>query len=236
MRVATALALLLVGAAGQARANPPPNPPANPPPNPVERYNLACTRALAGDRDGAFAALDQAFASGFASLPIIEKDADLASLHGDPRWKALLQRVDASNHSCRAVPEARQLDFWVGEWDVHDPAGHLVGSSSIQLVVNDCVVLENWSGTLGGNGKSFNFWDAPHRRWQQTWVDNHGGVLQYTGGLVGGSMRYTADGKRLTFAPLPGGKVRQLAETTADGGKSWSTSYDFTYSRRAPTK
>ena len=40
------------------------------------------------------------------------------------------------------------------------------------------------------------------------------------------------DGKRLTFSPLAGGRVRQLAETTSDGGKSWVVQYDLTYSRR----
>jgi hypothetical protein len=231
---ALSIVALLAGAAGAARANGPHAATETvAPTNPVEMYNLACKKALAGDRDGAFAWLDKAVASGFGALPTIEADTDLTSLHGDARWKALLGKVKAANEPCRALPEARQLDFWVGEWDVRDPAGHLVGRSSIQLIVNDCVVLENWTGSLGGTGKSMNFWDKAHRRWQQTWVDNRGNVLQYTGTLVGDSLRYAAEGNRLTFSPLPGHKVRQLAEQSADGGKSWTTSYDFTYSPHA---
>jgi len=215
---------LVVVAAAPARA-------ATEPTDPVGRYNLACKRALDGDRDGAFAMLDKAIAVGFGSVDTLEKDPDLTSLRGDARWTGVVTRTRANANPCKALPEARQLDFWVGEWDVRDPKGHLVGRSSIQLILNDCVVLENWTGTLGGSGKSMNFWDKGKRRWQQTWIDDRGGVQQYTGQLAGGSMKYAGEGRRLTFSPLDGGRVRQLAETTSDGGKTWSVSYDFTYSK-----
>ena len=183
------------------------------PADPIGRYNLACTRALAGDREGAFAMLDQAIAAGFGAVETLEKDPDLNSLRGDARWSGVVARARTKANPCKTRPEARQLDFWVGEWD-------------------DCVVLENWTGALGGSGKSMNFWDEPKRRWQQTWIDDRGGVQQYTGHLVDGSLKYEGEGRRLTFSPLPGGRVRQLSEVTADGGKTWTVGYDFTYSRR----
>jgi len=205
------------------------------PTDPVGRYNLACKHALAGERDAAFEWLDKAVAAGFGSVDTMEKDPDLASLRADARWPGAVQKARARANPCKTLPEARQLDFWVGEWDVRDRAGRLVGRSSIQLILNDCVVLESWSGSLGGAGKSINFWDKQHRRWQQTWVDDRGNVTEYTGQLVGDSLRYaTSDGRRLTFSPLAGGRVRQLAESSADGGKSWSVRYDFVYSRKEP--
>jgi hypothetical protein len=91
--------------------------------------------------------------------------------------------------------------------------------------------MENWTGTLGGSGKSMNFWDKGARRWQQTWVDDRGGVQQYTGHLADGSLKYVGDKVRLTFSPLSGGRVRQLSEATPDGGKTWTVNYDFTYTR-----
>ncbi len=203
------------------------------PTDPVGRYNLACKHALAGERDAAFEWLDKAIAVGFGAVDTLEKDPDLASLRGDARWRGVVERARARANPCKTLPEARQLDFWVGEWDVRDPRGQLVGRSSIQLILNDCVVLENWSGTLGGTGKSMNFWDKQHRRWQQTWIDDRGNATEYTGQLVDGSLRYaTTDGQRLTFTPLAGGRVRQLAETSSDGGKSWAVRYDLTYTRR----
>ncbi len=202
------------------------------PTDPIGRYNLACKYALAGQIDRSFEWLDKAIAVGFGSVEAMEKDPDLAKLRGDARWPGAVARVRAVANPCKTRPEARQLDFWVGEWEVRDPRSRVVGHSSIQLILNDCVVLENWAGAFGGTGKSFNFWDQPHRRWQQTWVDDRGHVTEYTGQLVGGSMRYAAEGKRLTFSPLPGGRVRQLGESSGDGGKTWSVDYDLTYSRR----
>ena len=223
--VAAGLSAAALVAACPARA-------ASEPTDPVGRYNLACKRALAGDRDGAFAMLDKAIAVGFGAVETLEKDPDLNSLRGDARWSGVVSRARAKANPCKTPPEARQLDFWVGEWDVRDPQGHVVGRSSIQLILNDCVVLESWSGALGGTGKSMNFWDAGKHRWQQTWVDDRGGVQQYTGQLVDGSLKYVGEGRRLTFSPLAGGRVRQLSEVTPDGGKSWTIGYDFTYSRR----
>lgn len=223
---ALAVVAVVVAAAPPARA-------ATEPTDPVGRYNLACKRALDGDRDGAFAMLDKAIAVGFGSADVMEKDPDLASLRGDARWSAAVTRARANANPCKSLPEARQLDFWVGEWDVRDPKGRLVGRSSIQLILNDCVVLENWTGTLGGSGKSMNFWDKGNRRWQQTWIDDRGGVQQFLGHLVGKSLVYmNGDARRLTFTPLDGGRVRQLSELTSDGGKSWTVGYDFTYSKR----
>lgn len=146
---------------------------------------------------------------------------------------ASAQQPPPVSYPCKTTPEFRQLDFWVGEWDVTDPSGHLVGHSSIQRIIGDCVIYENWQGARGHTGKSFNFWDKENRRWQQTWVDDGGGVQQYWGTLDGGAMRYAtpAGTMRLTFSPLPGGKVRQLSESTKDGGKSWTVNYDFTYAR-----
>jgi len=41
--------------------------------------------------------------------------------------------------------------------------------------------------------------------------------------------------RRLTFTPLPGHRVRQLSQGTADGGRTWTTEYDFIYvSQGAP--
>lgn len=207
--------------------------------DPIGRYNLACKYALAHDRDRAFQWIDKAIEAGFGSVEMLQKDPDLASLRGDPRWTGVVARAHARATPCETLAEARQLDFWVGEWDVHDPGGRLVGHSSIQRILNGCVILENWTGMLGGSGKSVNFWDKQNHRWQQTWVDDRGNVRQYYGRLVGGSLAYVGvpDGptrERLTFSPLPGGRVRQRSERSVDGGNHWTVNYDFTYRRHAP--
>lgn len=141
---------------------------------------------------------------------------------------------------CEARPEYRQFDFWIGEWDV-TVQGQMAGTNVIQLILGNCVIQENWTGSKGGAGKSFNFFNAAANRWQQTWVDNSGGVLEFSGEFRDGAMRFLAEtpnkggGKtlsRMTFTPLPEEKVRQLVENSKDEGKTWSVAFDGLYSRR----
>jgi hypothetical protein len=149
--------------------------------------------------------------------------------------------VATAARPCSAAQEYRQLDFWVGEWEVQGPKGKTIGASSVQLILSDCVVFENWTGGGGVAGKSFNLYDARTRKWKQTWVDDHGGMLEFTGEFKDGAMRYMGestaqDGKpvmdRLTFFPLAEGRVRQLWEQSADKGKTWNTIFDGTYIRK----
>ena len=56
-------------------------------------YNLACEQAKAGQRDAAFASLDRAVAAGMKDQKLAAGDADLASLHADPRFAAFLARL-----------------------------------------------------------------------------------------------------------------------------------------------
>ncbi len=60
-------------------------------------YNAACCAALGGDADGAFASLEKAAATGFRNVAHMEKDGDLKSLHTDPRWQRLIDRLAAED-------------------------------------------------------------------------------------------------------------------------------------------
>jgi hypothetical protein len=54
-------------------------------------YNLACLDALDGDADGAIEWLEGAVGAGYTDADWMAEDPDLESLHGDPRFEALLQ-------------------------------------------------------------------------------------------------------------------------------------------------
>jgi eukaryotic-like serine/threonine-protein kinase len=56
-------------------------------------YNFACGAAVAGHHDEAFTYLGQAIDHGIVNSESIESDSDLKSLHGDPRFDALLTRA-----------------------------------------------------------------------------------------------------------------------------------------------
>jgi hypothetical protein len=133
----------------------------------------------------------------------------------------------------------RQFDFWVGRWDVRRPDGRAAGTNEIERVLDGCALVERWTGAGASRGMSLNFYDAAAGRWRQSWVDNQGQPLLLVGGLRDGRMvleSATPDGaarQRITWTPLPGGDVRQLWETSADGGATWSTAFDGRYSRRA---
>jgi hypothetical protein len=140
---------------------------------------------------------------------------------------------------CANQPEFRQFDFWVGEWDV-TVQGKPAGTNSVQLILDKCVVFENWTGARGLNGKSFNVYHAAKKQWQQFWVDSGGNVLELAGQFKDGVMTLqgetsTAQGKvlqRLTFTPLPESRVRQVWESSADAGKTWSVAFDGLYTRK----
>ena len=59
----------------------------------VDPYGIAVLYALLGDEENAFHYLDLAYSSHDESLAYIRVDYDLSSLHTDPRYSALLQRM-----------------------------------------------------------------------------------------------------------------------------------------------
>ncbi|HEY3012920.1 MAG TPA: protein kinase [Gemmatimonadales bacterium] len=56
-------------------------------------YNMACFFAVQGEHDEAISCLEKAVQLGFGLREWIENDTDLESLHSDPRYQAVLQRM-----------------------------------------------------------------------------------------------------------------------------------------------
>ncbi len=54
-------------------------------------YDLACVRALQGDKPGALARLREAVDAGYRDWDNIEKDPDLASIRSDPGYADVLR-------------------------------------------------------------------------------------------------------------------------------------------------
>lgn len=208
------------------------------PPN--GKYNLACALARLGESEKAIALLQELSDAGVGPLPLAT-DTDMDSLRKDSRFQAILQRAREAMEPCLHPdkhPEYRQLDFWLGKWDVFDPAGTKVGESHVDLILKNCVVSENWTDTVGGAGKSYNKYNVAAGKWEQFWVADNGTTTYFTGEAGDGEMRYVherklKDGRTLirhmTFSKLSEGKVRQFSQRSLDGGKTWITEYDFTY-------
>lgn len=155
-----------------------------------------------------------------------------------------LKAQPAASHPCAMDTLYRSFDFWIGDWDVFDLNGQKAGESRIELILDSCIILENWTGA-GGNytGKSFNTYNSYTRQWQQTWVDNSGGTTEFLNGRAEkGKIIFYADAvsdntgknfkRRLTFIKIDNNKVRQLGERSDDDGISYTTEYDLEYRRR----
>jgi hypothetical protein len=143
--------------------------------------------------------------------------AALAALTGaaEPDKPKDEERARAAAAPCEHLPEHRQFDFWVGEWDVHDPAGRKAGTNSVRKMPGGCVLFESWTSVSGSPGQSLNFYDPTRRKWVQIWVDARASVLRIEGEFREGAMRLAGD------------------HVARDGGRTWYVWFDGRYRRRA---
>jgi hypothetical protein len=165
-------------------------------------------------------------------LALTVGDAEVSREFSDPPAQA-----SAAPRPC-ASPEHRQFDFWIGEWDVTLATGKPAGRNRITPLLGGCALREEWTGASGTHGTSLNTYDAPARRWRQTWVDDSGTVLVLEGRFDRGRMtlqgELPGDGgrsakQRITWTPQSGGAIRQHWESSSDGGRTWKTEFDGTY-------
>ena len=155
-----------------------------------------------------------------------------------PLLIALLGAVTAeppASSPC-AAPERRQFDFWIGDWEVTRPDGKVAGHNRITPILGGCALREEWTGARGNQGTSLNAWDPEKHAWRQTWVDQSGTLLLLAGGIEGGRMVLQsgegAERQRITWTPLPDGRVRQLWDSTTDGGRTWKVEFDGMYAKK----
>jgi tetratricopeptide (TPR) repeat protein len=209
-------------------------------------YGKAATYVGMEDTEKAFTALTAALQHGYNDPAALSADPNLQALHGDARFEKLVEQAKQNARPCAYANENRQLDFWLGEWDVSTTQGAVpAGTSKIELILEDCVVQENWKSMASPySGKSYNIYDAALKRWEQYWVDNVGGNIFFHGELAkDGVMDYWTDDipqspgpalrRHLQFIPMGADKVRQFSRGSTDGGKTWNVEYDFTYIRKA---
>ena len=93
-------------------------------------------------------------------------------------------------------PEFRQLDFWVGDWDLEFTNQDGSTGKATNRITKDeygtCVISEHFVLPGGGQGGadymggSYSTYDAQTKSWRQMWVDNAGGMFDLRGGPVSG--------------------------------------------------
>lgn len=209
---------------------------------PAANYNAATGYARLGRKDDAFELLQKSAKAGFSQVQVIEADEDLAALREDARFAEAVQAVRVNSAPCEHLPEYRQFDFWIGEWEVFNPRGQKVGENRIEKHDNGCVLWENWTAAGGGGtGHSINYYDHAKGTYVQLWVSSSAGIILADGAFKDGAMRLT--GERLlrngtrqlyrgTWTPNEDGSVRQFLELSGDGGKTWNVWFDGKYVRK----
>lgn len=146
-------------------------------------------------------------------------------------------------------PEARQLDFWLGEWDLSWPAeqsggieGEVArGKNRIRRMFGDCVTEESFATDDGKfRGHSVSVYDEKAGLWRQTWVDSSGGYLVFTGVFDGvtmtlGTEPVDRDGEvvvqRMVFGDIAPDSLEWVWQGSRDGGKTWNDLWNISYRR-----
>ena len=175
----------------------------------------------------------------------LESAPDLAALRSDKQWENAIRRVRANADPCNANPAYRQLDFWIGRWEVQvtgTPAGTPGGATNvIEKILNGCALWENWApANVAGHGKGLHLFNATTGEWEQHWVTATGSVVNFRGEFKGNTIHYTVENTlpngtkaiRVTkIYAINKDSVRQHGEQSTDGGKTWTPTFDLTYYR-----
>ncbi len=207
--------------------------------NPIGMYNIAAGFSRLKQNDKAFEWLEKSLNNGAWARINIEKDVDLENIKNDKRFKDMILLVDKKNNPCMYSAEARQFDFWIGDWDVFI-RGRKVGENLVEREVNGCILVENWKNTGGGTGKSINVYNAITKKWKQFYVGSQGAVLEFEGEYKDKILHMegeTIDAKGaktlhiLEFHDLPDKTVRQLWKQSTDSGKTWNAVWDSIYKK-----
>lgn len=144
---------------------------------------------------------------------------------------------------CDDVEAYHRLDFWVGSWEVR-VGDRKVGDNRIEKILDGCALMEHWVSASGGEGRSLFYHVPATGEWKQVWVTARatrpGGLKEKTlvAGFGGPGVRFQGriplpEGEyvldRTTLTPMEGGRVRQVIETSSDGGETWSEGFDAVY-------
>ncbi len=210
--------------------------------HPTNWYNLSCMYAKKNMKEKSLDALRQAIKSGYAASENTLKDEDFTSMKNDKDFLTVIDEMKQLEFPCQYNDRLKEFEFWIGEWNVFTTQfGNKAGESKIERILNDCVILENWTNTGGRKGKSFNVINSNTGDWEQTWVDDFGSTTEYKKGkLKDNALSFIAEGKdqknnlqyqRLTFFKNDDGTVRQLGEASSDG-VTWATTYDLLYKKK----
>ena len=148
-----------------------------------------------------------------------------------------------SNSPCAEQKGYKRLDFWLGNWDVVDASGAVVGSADIKHILNGCAVQFLWKDPDGSETLELFYYVPALRSWRQVLVSDGGRtqersmsdaagtseILQFEG-IFTTSAGHTAY-NRSSVIRRSADEVHQRIERSLDR-KKWETTFEATYKRR----
>jgi hypothetical protein len=147
-------------------------------------------------------------------------------------------------------PNASQFDFWLGEWDLTWPAEQTggkkgetgKGTNSISKMLGRCVVREDFNSLDASLiGHSVSLYNATQGMWQQTWVDNQGSYLLFTGKFEAGRMILKTEPflrgektaiNRMVFRNISSDSLDWDWQTSVDNGATWKDLWNIHYAKK----
>jgi len=89
-------------------------------------------------------------------------------------------------------------------------------------------------------GTSLSTFDVASGGWKQTWVDNEGGYLDFTGEFKNGEMILQREAirngvkipQRMVWKNITANEMDWSWEASRDGGKTWQVQWPIHYKRR----
>ena len=141
--------------------------------------------------------------------------------------------------------EARQFDFWIGEWNLTwGDTGR--GTNIITSEMSRCVIEENFTthDSKPFIGHSVSVYNHKIGKWQQTWVDNSGNYMDFLGEFKDGKMILSRQAERqgkkilqrMVFSNIQKDNLDWSWESSEDNGKTWKPLWEIRYQRKGTAK
>jgi len=130
-----------------------------------------------------------------------------------------------------------QFDFWLGEWDVTwSEDGR--ATNQIERILDGKIIQENFTAP-DLHGISVSVYDPERKLWCQTWVDNNGIYLDFTGRFEDGKMILVRDAivrgeackQRMVWYEIQPDQFEWNWERSDDDGATWRTLWQIHYQR-----
>jgi hypothetical protein len=146
---------------------------------------------------------------------------------------------------CPVEPARRYAALASGDWELRR-GGHAIGAVRVAVPSAGCLVQETEVLGADTTGVTVGFYDQTERRWVSSYVGADGTLLRLSGAwrdsatlvLTGPGYDPASVGRavphRLTTRRLAPDTLRQVVETSADGGRTWRVRWDVLWVRARP--